>query len=189
MEAFRLAFVILVASTGLLAGCQTVPADNLAEQRAAIDAREKNSLEKLYATNPDAKAEIEGAVGHAVFAVTSVNALVLVGQEGKGVLVEHASGKRTYMTMIRAGTGPGVGYQELSQVIAFKSAAAVDQFKLGGEVGGDVVASATLGSSNVQGSIDPFIRYWHINEKGFAVQANWGGAVYAVDSKLNAPAP
>jgi lipid-binding SYLF domain-containing protein len=178
--------IIGPAWMSLLVACSSVPQNaDVAAERSAIDQRESESLEKLYAANPEAKAEIESAVGHAVFDITSVNAVLLVGQQGKGVLVEHASGKRTYMTMVRAGTGPGVGYQELAQIIAFKSSAAVDQFKLGGKIGGDVVASATLGSSNVQQSIDPLIRYWYVNEKGFAVQANWGGAVYAVDPKLN----
>jgi len=178
--------IVACACACLLVACQSIPdKSDVATVRSVVDQHERDSLEKLYAANPEAKAEIEGAVGHAVFDITAVNAVLLVGQEGKGVLVEHASGKRTYMTMLRAGTGPGVGYQQLAQVIAFKSGAAVDQFKLGGEIGGDVVVSATLGSSNVQQSIDPFIRYWYVSEKGFAVQANWGGAVYAVDPDLN----
>jgi lipid-binding SYLF domain-containing protein len=178
--------IIGFAWISLLVACSSAPEKaDVASERSAIDQRERESLEKLYATNPEAKAEIEGAVGHAVFDITAVNAVLLVGQEGKGVLIEHASGKRTYMTMVRAGTGPGVGYQELAQIVAFKSSAAVDQFKLGGQIGGDVVVSGTLGSSNAQQSIDPLIRYWYVNEKGFAVQVNWGGAVYAVDPKLN----
>jgi lipid-binding SYLF domain-containing protein len=184
-ESFRsLQIAAFAASSLLLAACQTLPA-SVDEKRSAIDGYEKASLEKLYGTDPDAKAQVESAFGHAVFNVTAVNAVLLVGQQGGGVLVEHASGKRTYMKMVRAGTGPGVGYQELAQVIAFKSEAAANQFKIGGEIGGDVMVSATLGSSNLQQSVDPLIRYWQINEKGFAVQANWGGAVYMVDPDLN----
>jgi len=180
---FRIA--LLVASGALLAACQTLPAD-VAAQRSLVDSYEQQSLEKLYAADPEAKSKVEGAYGHAVFNVTAVNAVLLVGQEGRGVLVEHGSGKRTYMKMVRAGTGPGVGYQELAQIIAFKSEAAADQFKIGGEIGGDVMVSATVGTSNLQQSVDPLIRYWQINEKGFAIQANWGGAVYMVDPDLNA---
>ena len=179
-----LRFALLAALSLLAAACQTLPPD-VADRRAAVDKYEQQSLEKLYAANPGAKAEVEGAVAHAVFGITAVNAVLLVGQQGEGVLIEHASGKRTYMKMVRAGTGPGVGYQELAQIIAFKAQGAVDQFKIGGEIGGDVMVSATLGSDNVQQSIDPLIRYWHINEKGFAIQANWGGAVYMVDPDLN----
>ncbi len=171
-----------------LAACQSAPSGegggDVAAQRSAIDRHAQAALDKLFASDASARADVESAAGYAVFDVSSVNAVLLVGQRGKGVLVEK-NGKRTYMRAVRAGTGPGVGYQELSQVFAFKSQAAIDQFKLAGKAGGDVSASATLGTSGVQQSFNPLIRTWQSTEKGFAAQANWGGTAYLVDPELN----
>lgn len=108
-----------------------------------------------------------------------------MGQEGKGVLVEHGSGKRTYMYMVRVGTGPGIGYQVIARVIALKSQAAVDQLTLGGKAGVDFGAQETIGTYNLEQSVNPSLKFWDIDEFGFAVQAYWGGTTYIVDPDLN----
>ena len=46
-------------------------------------------------------------------------------------------------------------------------------------------ASATVGTGTVQQSFNPYIRTWQLTDKGFAVQANWGGTAYFVDPDLN----
>ena len=73
-------------------------------------------LAKLYAANPDARKEIEPASGYGVFDIPSINAVLLVGAKGPGVIFDNKTKKPTFMTSIRAGTGPGVGYQALFQI-------------------------------------------------------------------------
>lgn len=185
------AFTRLCIVTALVvasAACQstaTDPGSDAREQRQAIDRHARESLDRLYLQNPETRAEIESAPAYAVFDLSSVNAVLVVGQRGKGVLVEKKSSKRTYMKAARAGTGPGVGYQELRQIFAFKSEEAIAQFKVGGKVGGDVSASVTLGTSNAQQSFNPYVKTYQITERGAAVQANWGGTAYLVDPDLN----
>lgn len=181
---------LLAGCAFALAACQSAPSTsadgtNAAGQRASIDRHAEAALARLVAESPEAKAEIAAASGYAVFDVSAVNAVLVVGQKGRGVLVDAKSGKRTYMKALRAGTGPGVGYQQVSQVFVFKSGAALEQFKAGGKAGGDVSASATVGSGTVQQSFNPYIRTWQLTDKGFAVQANWGGTAYFVDAELN----
>jgi hypothetical protein len=50
-----------------------------------------------------------------------------------------------------------------------------------------VSAGATVGTSNVQQSFNPEIRVYQLNDKGFALQANWGGTAYVADPELNKP--
>src|SRR5262245_48973588 len=177
---------ILALSGALLAGCASGPkADGPAGARESIDRHAQETLDKLYAEYPDAKAKVEAAAVYAVFDLSAVNVVLLVGQQGKGVLVDNKSKERTYMKALRAGTGPGLGYQQLRQVFVFANEGALGQFKLGGGAGGDVSAGATLGTANVQQSFNPFINTYQMTEKGFAVQANWGGTAYLVDSELN----
>lgn len=181
--------LILVSS--FLAACQTNPGtpENQAEikvKREKILAMADEGLKLLYASKPDARAEVEGAVGYAVFDTTSINVILLVGANGPGVIIDNKTKEQTFMSTVRAGTGPGIGYQELYQIFIFKSAAALDQFKLGGKVGGDLVASTTVGTTALQASANPYISVYQVSQKGFALQANWGGALFIVDDELNA---
>lgn len=170
----------------ILAACQSTPdkASSVQAQQESIRKHADETLVRLYAEYPKAKAEIVAAAGYAVFDLSSVNAVLLVGQKGRGILVNSKTRVPTYMKALRAGTGPGLGYQELRQVFLFKNETAMEQFLVGKAAGGDVSASATVGTSNVQQSFNPYISTYQITEKGFAVQANWGGTAYLADPDL-----
>lgn len=186
--------LLLAASLGVLSACSSVEKQpesrdldsaQVKQEREKTLTMAKTALGKLYATEPDAKAVIKGAAGYGVFDITTVNALIVVGARGPGVIFDNATGKPTYMQALRAGTGPGLGYQTLYQIFVFKSAEALDQFKVGGKAGGDVGASATAGSTGKTISFNPYIDVYQLTEKGFALQANWGAAAYFVDPDLN----
>jgi lipid-binding SYLF domain-containing protein len=186
--------LLVVCAAVFVSACQTsaqAPAkQNLSsaevlERRREILDMSKLALEKLHAENPAAKAEIQAGHGYAVFDVSTVNALVLVGARGKGVVVDNKTGKQTFMRTARGGTGPGIGYQRLYQIFIFKSDSALAQFKLGDSGGADVSGSATLGTTGKQYSLNPYITVYQVSEKGYAVQANWGGTAYLVDPDLN----
>ena len=177
---------MVVVIAVVLAACQSTPdkATGVQGQRDSIQKHADETLVRLYKEYPKAKAEIAAAAGYAVFDLSSVNAVLVVGQKGRGVLVNNKTRVPTYMKALRAGTGPGLGYQELRQVFIFKNETAMEQFLLGQAVGGDVSASATVGTANVQQSFNPYISTYQITEKGFAVQANWGGTAYLADPDL-----
>lgn len=185
-------------ATGMLAaslgGCQTagkapeaanLDAVQIQQGREALHAMARSGLDQLYAHDPKARAAVEGAAGYGVFDISSINVVLVVGARGKGVIVDNASRQATYMRTARAGTGPGVGYQNLYQVFVFKSREAMEQFKLGGKAGGDVGASVTAGTAGEQISFNPYITVYQVSRSGFAVQANWGGTAYFVDPDLN----
>ena len=194
MQTIGRLIVFLTAGCLSLSACQTTPnapeGDNLSseeilQRRQQIVDMSQSALTRLYAENSAARQEIEGAAGYAVFDISTVNAVLLVGARGKGLIVDNKTGRQTFMRAVRAGTGPGVGYQRLSQIFVFKSESALNQFKLGDSAGGDVSASATVGSAAKQISFNPYITVYQLSEKGFALQANWGGTAYVVDQDLN----
>jgi lipid-binding SYLF domain-containing protein len=154
------------------------------EQRAALQRFAEETLQRLYVEHPDAKAQVEAAAGYAVFQLNVVNAVLVIGQEGRGMLVSNKSRIPTYMRALRAGTGPGVGYQELRQVFVFANEESMEMFLVGKEAGGDLSAGFTLGTANSQQSFNPFVTTYQMNDAGFAVQANWGGTVYVRDAEL-----
>ncbi len=154
-----------------------------AERKARRQLAE-DALQKLYAIEPEARKAVEEAAGYAVFDITSIYALVFVGQKGKGVMFDNATKKATYMLSTRAGTGPGVGKQRVYQVFVFKSKGAMEQFVAVGGTGGDVSATYSAGKGGAVRSFNPTIDVYQIPESGFAVQASWGGTVYTVDGDL-----
>ena len=159
------------------------PEQKEAEQKARLQLA-ADGLDKLYKLYPETRQAVEKAVGYAVFDVTSIYAILFVGQKGKGVLFDNATKKPTYMQSMRAGTGPGVGKQRVFQVFVFKAKGAMDQFVLTGGLGGDVTATVSTGSDGMVRSFNPSIDIYQIPESGMALQASWGGTVYSVDSQL-----
>ena len=153
-------------------------------ERAARMKIAADGLEKLYKLQPEARQAVEKAVGYAVFDVSSIYAILFVGQSGTGVLIDNASKKPTYMTSKRAGTGPGIGKQRVYQVFVFKTKDAMGQFTLTGGLGGDVSGSVSTGTGGSVRSFNPSVDIYQVPESGMAVQASWGGTVYSVDSQL-----
>ena len=154
-------------------------------ERAARLALAKDGLAKLYKIQPEAQKAVEGAVGYAVFDITSIYAILFIGQKGKGVMFDAASKKTTFMSSSRVGTGPGAGKQRVYQIFVFKNKTAMDQFVVAGGIGGDVGMSTSTGTDGMVRSFNPYIDIYQVPESGIAVQASWGGTVYSVDKDLN----
>jgi lipid-binding SYLF domain-containing protein len=178
--------LLLVLALALAAPVAVQAADDDAkknERREAILKMRDATLERLQQEQPASRAVLAAAPGYAVFDATGVNLVLYVGGKGVGVLVDGATGKPTYMTMVRAGTGPGVGYKEFKQVIVFKTKQAMEMFLTAGL---DVGTSFDFGKVAQKGqSFHPDFALYTITEKGFTVQANWGGTKYFKDGDLN----
>lgn len=144
-----------------------------------------DGLDKLYKEQPDARPVVEKAAGYAVFDVTSTYAILLVGQRGKGLLVDNETKKSLYMSSLRAGTGPGFGRQRVYQIFVFKNKSAMEQFQVAGGTGGDISGSVSTGKGGSVRSFNPSIDIYQIPESGVALQASWGGTVYSVDKQLD----
>lgn len=179
---------LLAAVPGMVGAAKEQKQALTAEQKAAErEARLKiaaDGLEKLYKIQPDARQAVEKAVGYAVFDISSIYAILLVGQKGKGVLFDNATKTPTFMLSTRAGTGPGVGKQRVFQIFVFKTKDAMNQFKLSGNTGGDISGSVSTGTGGSVRSFNPSIDVYQVPESGTAVQASWGGTLYSVDSDL-----
>lgn len=180
--------IVLLAAASLLfapiAQAQSGKSEKEAGRAAALKLSAE-ALEKLYKVQPDARKAVESAVGYAVFDITSIYAIMFVGQRGKGVLFDNKTKKATFMSSSRMGTGPGAGKQRVFQIFVFKNKSAMDQFVLAGGLGGDVTGTVSTGNDGMVRSFNPAIDIYQIPESGMAIQASWGGTVYKVDKDLN----
>jgi lipid-binding SYLF domain-containing protein len=176
---------LATAALALLATA-ALAADNpakLEERRQEILKMRDATLERLYREQPETKDVLGKGAGYAVFDATGVNVVLYVGGRGSGVLVDKSMEKPVYMSMVRAGTGPGLGYKEFKQVIVFKSKKAMELFQT---TGVDVGTSFDFGNVLKKGqSFHPDFALYTITDKGFTVQANWGGTKYFKDGELN----
>ena len=163
---------------------KTMTAEEKEAERAARMKLATDGLDKLYRLQPDARQAVEAAPGYAVFDISSIYAVLFVGQRGKGVLFNNVTKEPTYMSSTRAGTGPGLGAQRVYQVFVFKTKSAMEQFVIARGIGGDVGASISVGREGITRSFNPSIDIYQIPESGLAVQASWGGTVYSVDGDL-----
>ena len=160
------------------------------EKRRAILGMKNRTLAQLYKMNPEAKADVERAVGYAVFDATGINVILLVGVKGKGIAVENGSSKATYMNMVRAGSGPGIGYKEYRMVLVFKTKGVFERFTtLGMDAGASADATMKLSGEGKEAayakSFNPDVKVYQITDKGLLLQANWGGTKFLKDKDLN----
>jgi lipid-binding SYLF domain-containing protein len=172
-------------------GGSTSPAD-VEKKRAVLREMRDKTLQDLYATKPEIKAEVEAAVGYAVFDASQVNLVLYLGAQGAGMIVDNSNGGETFMTMTRAGTGPGVGYKTYRQLMVFKDRSLMETFKtVGADVGASADATFKTGGSKgmvLDGStsFNPMLSVYQVTDSGMLLQANWGGVAYLPDSTLNA---
>ena len=183
-----------LAAVACLGGCASLggsPATPV-ERRAALIQMRDTALKDFEETRPGIRAELDGAVGYAVFDASQVNLVLYLGAMGAGVMVDNASRKETFMTMKRAGTGPGVGYKTYRQLMVFKDRTLFETFStLGADVGAS--ADATFKTGGAKGlaldgstSFNPALSVYQITDRGALLQANWGGVAYLPDPELNA---
>ncbi|MDM0085473.1 hypothetical protein QTI17_33270 [Variovorax sp. J31P179] len=170
----------------------TLAPAEIPKARAEILAMRDSTLAELFAQKPEARDELNKAVGYAVFDSSQINVVLFVGAHGKGVLVDNATKSNTFMLSGRAGTGPGLGYKDFRQVMIFKNKELFDQFrKLGADVSASADATMRLRaggtSADLSASFNPYISTYQFTDQGLLLQANWGGAAFVPYAQLNQP--
>ncbi|MGB5716091.1 MAG: hypothetical protein WBN81_03255 [Gammaproteobacteria bacterium] len=142
-----------------------------------------DTLKEIYALDPKAKDKVEKAHAYAVFDDYIYNAVLYVAGKGDGVAFLNSTKAPEYMLMVRAGTGPGVGYTKFRQLLIIKNEKTYKEMTT---VGLDVEASANAtfkvgdfgGSKLYAGSFNPYVDVYTITDAGVDLQANWGGVEY-----------
>src|SRR5262245_56586220 len=70
------------------------------ERRQDIRDVTKNTLERLYKSEPHAKDAIERSAGHAVFSNFGMKILVAGGGSGSGIAIDTKTKEETFMKML-----------------------------------------------------------------------------------------
>jgi lipid-binding SYLF domain-containing protein len=160
------------------------------DKRAAIRKESQATLAKLYKAQPGSKAALQKAVGYAAFDNFGMNLFVISTASGKGMVVDKASKKETYMKMVSGGVGLGLGAKDFRVVFAFETKKALNDFiNSGWDADAHAEASAKSGKKGgaYEGAISvaPGVWVYQLTETGLALQATLQGTKYYKDDSLN----
>lgn len=186
--------VIILSTFAILAvGCGPSQKDyTLYERRQIIDNMSDQTLNRLYVEKPATQHEVAEAAGYAVFNNGNFYVLFASGGGGIGVVVDKATGRKTYMRRGAGGVGIGFGAKEFQEIIIFKNRETLTNFVGSGwSVGGHADAAAKTeekgGAVSGDGNSNKNISVYSLTKKGLTLHATITGSHYWVDDDLNQP--
>jgi len=189
---FVISLVVLllaaVASPPSASGADDAKAKEKA--RADIQKMEKETLSRLYKAQPQAKAAVAKAAGYAVFSNFGMKIFFAGGGSGKGVAVNNASKKKTYMKMVEVQAGLGMGIKKFRLVWVFENQKGLDSFvESGWELGAQTTAAAQASGQGAAlagaMSVAPGIWLYQLTDDGLALELTAKGTKYYKDGDLN----
>lgn len=174
----------------LLSASTWVRADDDEKKREKTRKMAGEVLKDLYKAEPASKAAIEKAAGYAVFDNMGVNVLLLSTARGSGLAVNNKTKQETFMKMISAGGGLGIGVKDYNVVFVFETEKALAQFLDSGWSGsGQADAAAKAGDKGgaYSGAMEvaPGVWVYQITKDGLALQLTLQGTKYYKDDDLN----
>jgi lipid-binding SYLF domain-containing protein len=180
---------LMLAIVALVTACASSGSGSTAEKRTTILDMQQDTLSKLYAKKPAAKAEIAASPGYATFSNANVNLILLAAGTGYGVVNNQVKGGKTYMNMAEGGVGLGLGAKDYRIVMVFHTEAAMNQFvEKGWTFGGNADAAAKAGKKGASIEGEAYygdVSVYTMTESGIALQATVKGTKFWKDSELN----
>jgi len=176
--------VILLATNLATAG------DSPDKKREKTRKMAAETLQDLYKLQPTAQAAIQKSAGYAVFNNMGTNLLLLSTARGAGIAVNSGTKEETFMKMVSAGGGLGVGVKDYRVIFVFENDKAFSQFLNSGWSGSaqaDAAAKAGEKGAAYSGAVEvaPGVWVYEITKNGLALQLTLQGTKYYKDDDLN----
>jgi lipid-binding SYLF domain-containing protein len=164
------ALALILLATGLLSA-----KDKNEEKRDNTRKMVDQTLQELYKLQPTAQAAIQKAAGYAVFNNMGTNLLLVSTARGAGIAVNSNSKQETFMKMVSAGGGLGVGVKDYRVIFVFENEKALGQFINSGWSGSaqtDAAAKAGKSGAAYSGAVEaaPGVWVYQITKNGLALQ-------------------
>jgi lipid-binding SYLF domain-containing protein len=187
MKFKMMSLVVAVAFLSLTAICA---ADSKEEKQAKIRKAVDQTLQDLYKAKPSAQSAIQKSAGYAVFKNFGTNVLVVSTASGKGIAVNNQSKQETFMKMISAGAGLGIGVKDFRVIFVFGSDKAFNTFLSSGWSGSaqtDAAAKAGESGGAYSGAVEvaPEVWVYQMTKNGLALQLTLQGTKYYKNDDLN----
>jgi lipid-binding SYLF domain-containing protein len=173
LRALRIAVLASVPLIGFVGGCHTAPETR--EEQTDLRSTAAAAVNNAYDVDPTLRSYIDRSAGYAVFPTVGKGGLIIGGGYGKGVLFEHgvATG---YCDMTQATVGAQIGGQKFTEIIAFQTPEAVQNFK-NGNFALNAQATAVALQSGAAANAKPAdnVTVFALGEKGLMAEATVGG--------------
>lgn len=162
------------------------------KRRAALQMKQE-TLNELYRQKPEARAHVQRAAGYAVFSNVGSKILMLATGNGYGVITDNRTGKNTFMRMVEAGGGVGIGIKKYKAVYVFNTREALEAFRSGSwQAGGDADVGAQYqgqgvgaGAAMTTDQMTRPVTVYQFTESGVSLSAVATGTRYYPDNELN----
>ena len=167
----------MAASLGLASCASTHRSMTVEEKRDYLLELEERTLAELIEEQPEAQADLDAAVGYAMFSNTATKVPFIGGGNGIGVVVNRRTGTRTYLKVVRFDVGGGLGIRTFRLIMIYFDEAAFRKLASGKlEFGAGIEAGAGTeevgtGESGVSGSKNKKRAVYRWSEDG--VSATW----------------
>ncbi|MDF7826136.1 hypothetical protein P4B35_19045 [Pontiellaceae bacterium B12227] len=139
--------ILLLLMTSVLVGCATLGPD----QRSELDRMGADAIEQLKEKNPELSDVLDAGQGYLIVDIKVVKVPVLGGGGGKGVVVEKATGRRTYVKVSRIELGGGWGARTYKVLLAFTDPKLLKKVQAG-TWAYQIGAEASAGKAAIEGS-------------------------------------
>jgi lipid-binding SYLF domain-containing protein len=148
------------------------------------------TLDELYKLQPESREAIQKSAGYAVFNNMGTNLLLLSTARGAGIAVNSGTKQETFMKMVSAGAGLGLGVKDYRVVFVFENEKALSHFLDSGWSGSgqaDAAAKTNKSGGAYSGAtmVEPGVWVYQITKKGLALQLTLQGTKYYKDDDLN----
>ena len=182
--------IIQFLAVVLLAAVALSAKDTPDQKREKSRKMAAQTLEDLYKLQPTAKAAIQKSAGYAVFNNMGTNLLLLSTARGAGIAVDSKTKQETFMKMISAGAGLGIGVKDYRVIFVFENEKALGHFLdsgWAGEAQTDAAAKTKSSGAAYSGAVEaaPGMWVYQITKKGLALQLTLQGTKYYKDDDLN----
>ena len=173
----------------LAAGVATAK-DSPEQKRTKARKMADQTLQDLYKLQPTSQGAIQKSAGYAVFNNMGTNLLLLSTARGSGIAVDTHSKQETFMKMVSAGAGLGIGVKDYRVIFMFENGKALDHFLNSGWSGSaqaDAAAKAGKSGGAYSGAtqVEPGVWVYQITKNGLALQATLQDTKYYKDDDLN----
>jgi lipid-binding SYLF domain-containing protein len=160
------------------------------QKQAEVRKTVKDALNQLYKLQPASKQTIQNAAGYAVFSNFGMKILFAGGGSGKGIAVNNATKKETFMKMVEVQAGLGFGVKKFRLVWVFKTEEALNTFVSSGwELGSQATAAAQYDAKGggLAGAVAISKDVWlyQLTDDGLALELTAKGTKYYKDDDLN----
>jgi lipid-binding SYLF domain-containing protein len=177
-------------AVALLSAIGSIAKDDDEEKREKSRKMAAETLQDLYKLEPTSQAAVQKSAGYAVFNNMGTNLLLLSTARGAGIAFNTKSKQETFMKMVSAGAGLGIGVKDYRVIFVFGNAKALAQFLDSGWSGSaqtDAAAKAGSKGAAYSGAVEvaPDVWVYQITKNGVALQLTLQGTKYYKDDDLN----